>query len=196
MQKNLKISRIDILNTSVKPLNRHVNNDYYKRMRKMTGQHYRFLKWLSSQFKNAIFYDLGTRAGCSAICLGYERSNKVISYDINHELKVKHGFKFDQFPNIEFRLKDIGKEPIETFVDGDVILLDIDHSGKTEQKFLDALFVSAFKGILIMDDINYHKYKRLKRVWDAIERPKFVLDIAHHSGTGIIPFGDWQVEIV
>src|SRR3990167_152476 len=192
----LIINKSGILNTTVKPFNKHVNNDYYKRMRKLTGEHYRFLTWLGMQFKNEKFYDLGTRAGASAMCLGYERSNKVISYDITDELKIKHNFNFTEFPNIEFRLKDIAYEPIETFLDGTVILLDIDHSGKTEKKFFDNLCQTNYNGILIMDDINYYKFKELGKFWKSITKPKYIVDIAHHSGTGIVPFGDWEIEIV
>jgi len=53
----LIINKSGILNTTVKPFNKHVNNDYYKRMRKLTGEHYRFLTWLGMQFKNEKFYE-------------------------------------------------------------------------------------------------------------------------------------------
>lgn len=192
----LSIDRTQVVNTSVSSMRNDVNDLYYERMRLKRGEHYKFLTWLSAQLQDSVFYDLGTRAGCSAMCLGSNRSNKVISYDVTDELKKKHGFKFDSYPNIEFRLKDINAEPIETFLDGTVILLDIDHSGKSEKKFVDNLLASTFNGILIMDDINFHKFKRLKKVFDDIQRPKYILGVAHYSGTGIIPFGDWEIEIV
>ena len=45
-------------------------------------EHYRLLSYISSLYEDSILIDIGTYQGFSALALGYNQSNKVLSYDI------------------------------------------------------------------------------------------------------------------
>jgi len=146
------------------------------------------LKYISWKYKNSLFLDIGTRAGASAICLADNPSNKVISIDITDKYREENKFDFSSYSNIVFQINKIQNENSTFFEKFDLILLDIDHTGKYENIILRKL-EKKFKGILIMDDINFPRFRRLNEVWNDIKRKKIVINCAHHSGTGIVSFG-------
>jgi len=188
-RNKLIISRKEIVNRNMMRFKPFVNKTYWGRINRTKHEHYRFLTWVADQYTYATFLDLGTRAGASAMCLASNPNNKVISYDVSHESLRNNNFDFSEFPNISFRLFDATRLRPKSFNNADVIFLDIDHTGDSERIVLNNINKSKFKGILIMDDINHHRFPELKKIWDEIERPKWIVSYAHDSGTGIVSYG-------
>ncbi len=145
-------------------------------------EHYILLSALSNYFNFYKILDIGTYKGLSALALSYNKTNKVITYDIEDCYQV-------DFPsNVEYRLC---KNPENIFDIPDLyetkmILLDIDpHDGIQEQRFYEYLMDSRYDGILVLDDI--HLNDGMKKFWNNIEHEKFDLtEIGHWSGTGLV----------
>ena len=179
----LLINKQGILDQNMDNILSFVSLRYKTRINKKIGEHYRTLKYLSYQFDNSWLLDLGTRAGASAICLASNQSNKVMSVDITDKERKEHNFDFSNFPNIEFVLDGAQGVPSSFYDRFSLILIDLDHNGKTEERILRKIKTSSFTGVLILDDII--KFRALKVEWNNITYPKQILDYAHHTGTGI-----------
>jgi hypothetical protein len=160
------------------------------------GEPYKLMAYLAHQYYGGLFYDIGTRRGTSALALGSRKQNKVISWDIQDNSRKLAQYAYpniSKYPNIEFRIKDIFDESDLIYDNADLISLDIDpHDGIQEKKFLDILDRTKFKGILLMDDINYYRSPDLKKLWESIIRPKFEIQTSysHESGTGLVSYGE------
>ena len=79
----------------------------------------------------------------------------------------------------------------------DVIFLDISHNGDDERLFLERI-EPYFKGILIMDDVNCtERYPKLYEFFNSLDREKHLLvaPVGGARGTGVVPYGDWTVEV-
>ena len=79
----------------------------------------------------------------------------------------------------------------------DIIYLDVSHNGDDEALFLERI-APHFKGILVMDDIDSKKYyRKLYHVFNGLEREHHLLpkSIGERYGTGVVPYGDWTIEI-
>lgn len=143
-------------------------------------EHYQLLAYLSSKFDNKLFFDIGTYRGSSALALGYNKSNTIISYDIIDEKKSK----FLDEKNIEFIIGDSIKD--NRLLKADLILLDTAHDGVYESRFLKFIKDNNYKGIVIMDDVNH--YPILKKLAEELQQRNVVelIDltrIGHFSGT-------------
>lgn len=194
MVERLEISRSAILNLNVSDLVSRVNGDYAGRLQKRKGEHYRFLAWLSRQYNDALFYDLGTRYGISAMCLAISDTNRVISYENDPTWPVIYPFDFSGL-DVEFKMQDATEILPSEFSEAEVILIDLDHTGETERRIISTIEDSEFSGIVILDDINYHKFPRMKALWESICYPKHIIPYAHNTGTGVVSYGP-EVELV
>jgi len=154
------------------------------------NEHYQFLTELSKQFNNAIFFDIGTEQGKSAVALASNPSNQVYSFDI--EVKIP------QLPyreNIVYSMDNLmtseGREKWkDKLLASSVIFLDIDpHQGSQEYDFYEWLRDQTYQGLLICDDIWYFKGMR-DNFWYKIpsEYKEDITDRGHWSGTGRIQF--------
>lgn len=190
----LIIDREEIKKAPIESILHYFSEVDQSRLRKVTGEHYRFLLWLSLTLNNQTIYDIGTRSGASAACLSFNPTHKVTSFDIVPDHWKKYNTSPEIVKNVCFKTYNIKEMPIEELNKPDIILLDIDHTGKIEKIVYDKLLKSKFSGILIMDDINVSKWGRLKKLFDSITKPKLILDIAHWSGTGIVSFGP-EIEV-
>jgi hypothetical protein len=156
---------------------------------------YKFYEWLSSQFEGSIIVEAGTLKGRSARSFSRgSPSNLVISYDITDRPWMKNILTYD---NIITKILDINKVDPTWFSKVDIIYLDISHNGTDEEMFLERI-EPHFKGILIMDDINDKDvYPGLYNMFEAVTKEKHILpdSIGAVRGTGVIPYGDWTVEI-
>lgn len=153
------------------------------------GQHYNFLYWIASQFKDRDIFDIGTHRGASALALSSEISNHIYSFDL------EHAYALPQKPNISYQLDDLmsapGREPwVEKLLGSAFIFLDIDpHEGSREYAFYLWLKEKGYQGFIICDDIWQFKQMR-DNFWYHIPASEKV-DITHFghaSGTGIIRF--------
>lgn len=157
------------------------NQGLQKNIDGMPGkEHYRLLCALSTWYSNHRIYDLGTYQGASALCLAYNKSNLVISYDIQYQVEV------ERQPNIEFRLGNYFNDPV--MLHSPLILVDVaSHDGKLEQETLDYLLANNYKGLVIWDDIYYNT--EMRTFWNSIKQDKRDLtNLGHWSGTGAVIF--------
>jgi len=146
------------------------------------GEHYRLLAYFSMIKNNSQYLDIGTLRGASAVALAYNRSNKVISYDISNNRITSVGI-----PNVEFRIGDVLEESNSFFKSFPLISLDVDHSGAFEKKFMKRMKDIGFSGLLLLDDINLNE--PMRKFWNSIKLTKYDLTgFGHHSGTGLVDF--------
>jgi len=136
-------------------------------------EHYRLLRYLGHHFERC--GDIGTYQGYSALALS-EGCKNVISWDVrNNEL-------FHGETSIDFRIGDCTKDP--DLLKCDLIVLDVDHSGKFEKRLIDHLLLMDWHGTIIADDIYL---PTLRPWWDSLQAEKYdITHIGHYTGTGLI----------
>lgn len=144
-------------------------------------EHYKLLAWLGHQFDGVTITEIGTLWGGSAMALGKNKKNKVITYDVHPHDCAKFPF------NIERRIIKVEDTPFDEICKSPLIFYDAAHEGKEEQEFLDELIRREYKGILVLDDI--HLNSPMHDFWDGIIlRKEDWSDIGHFCGTGIVYF--------
>jgi hypothetical protein len=146
-------------------------------------EHYKLLGWLSKQIDNSIISEIGTCDGMGLLALSLNKTNKVISYDIQ-DYNLKHlvpenGVRVICQKNFNF---------FEDIIKSSIIFYDADHNGNDEYNFFLELKKLDWKGILIYDDIFLND--EMKNFWEKIDIQKEDwTDIGHLScGTGAIFF--------
>ena len=144
-------------------------------------EHYKLLAYLSTCWTDATLIDLGTDKGCSALALSHDRSNRVISYDIE-DRKLSPII----LPNIEFRVKD-ALDDREDLLSAPLIMLDTAHDGVFERQIFDMLEESGYEGLLLLDDIYLNAAMRHFWSWISLEKLDLT-PIGHWSGTGLVRF--------
>ena len=143
-------------------------------------EHYPLLAHISTLYNNALLYDIGTYRGCSALALAYNKSNTIKSFDIVDCVQIRNTPS-----NIEWIVGNFMEQPTEEIHSSPFIMLDIDHTGVTEQKILDFLIDNNWHGKLLLDDINLNQ--AMKNFWNNITLEKYDLThIGHFSGTGLV----------
>jgi hypothetical protein len=177
--KNLDIQDfvdIDLNNINFVSSNNNLRND----VNGMPGQeHYRLLCLISTWFDNTHIYELGTYKGGSALCLAYNKSNYVISYDIENLIEV------ERQKNIEFRFGDYRHD--RQLLLSPLLFIDTVHDGVWEKDIYDYLTISNYKGITIWDDIKLND--EMKNFWNSVTKEKYdISQFGHWSGTGVIIF--------
>ena len=180
-------------------------------------EHYSMLAYLSTLVDNEVILDIGTFLGGSALALSYNKTNTVISVDIERQIEV------DEVPfNIDFRIGNIlsdeglvkssastdittsGLFNVESLIpkingpeiiqSSNLILYDTVHDGATEKEFHDYLIKTNWDGVCIWDDILYKHNgsprQKMQDFWHSIDNPKIdVTKYAHHTGTGLVLYG-------
>jgi hypothetical protein len=164
-----------------------INNTEYQNYfkEKSSKEHYRLLTYLSNQFDNQTFVDVGTLKGCSALALSHNKTNKVFSFNLSNQLELNSNLE-----NVEFIIDNVinGKYD-EVLLNSKFILLDTYHDGTFELEFLNYLKKLNYDGFLILDDI--HLNKDMKLFWDNIEKDKLdITNIGHTTGTGVVFFNN------
>lgn len=159
---------------------------------KSQREHYKLLTYIGKQFNNVTIIDAGTYKGFSCLSLAQNKTNNVITYDINDN---NISF-FNDYKNIKSKILDINEESDKIINSAKLIFLDIDpHDGVQEKVFIERLKKIKFNGIVICDDINLNE--GMKNWWNSVEFEKYDLtDIGHHSGTGLINFNKTKVQIL
>lgn len=186
----------EILATSVESLDPWLcGEEETNRVRAYNENQYKFYKWLGHQTDDQLILDLGTRKGTSAVAFADNRRNMVMTYD-----NRRYDFKgqWDDRDNLRYEVLDVMALAPECYDNAAIIHLDLWHDGDTESRWLETLDRSAFSGILIMDDAFHRKFPKLNTVYLGIPRRKLILptDIGHFTGTGIILYGDQEINIV
>ena len=149
-------------------------------------EHYRLLSYISSLYKDSLLIDIGTYQGFSALALGYNQSNKVLSYDIIQNESVDILKAYEICSNITFNVQNILNN-FNIVHSSPFIILDTAHDGNFENIFINKLIEEKWNGILLMDDIL--EYPALYKIWNSIKLEKYELTSkGHWSGTGAILF--------
>jgi predicted O-methyltransferase YrrM len=162
---------------------------------------YRLLSYLSSLFSDSHLIDIGTSNGSSAIALSKNKTNQILSFDINDRcqtsfLQNQNQFeKMPSFKNIDFIVTENFIKYLGIFLNSPFIYLDIAHDGVWENILLELLIKNNYKGIMVMDDI--YEFPEMKKIWDNLFFNKIDLTkYGHWSGTGLIDFsGQIQFEL-
>ena len=143
-------------------------------------EHYRLLTFISTLYNGVNLLDIGSYQGSSAIALSFNKKNKVISYDIEHQPEIAE----IKIPNIEFIKGDVLMHEILA----PFIMLDTYHDGEFEQEFADHLLEINYKGLVMFDDI--HLNNEMSNFWNGLKNEKYdITEIGHHTGTGIAIYG-------
>ena len=139
-------------------------------------EHYRLLAYISTLFKNKVLLDIGTYKGDSSTALSYNKSNKVISYDLVNSLENAN-------KRVEYNIANILDYP-EVVKSASFILIDTYHNGDFEQEFINFINDIDYKGLVMFDDI--HLNQPMEKVWKSINKDKYDLtNIGHSTGTGL-----------
>lgn len=145
-------------------------------------EHYRLAAFLGTCFNHAQIFDVGTNKGYSALALSYNRTNKIISYDITDAKALNRQEELDR---IEFRIGDVLQDDRLLFAP--LIMLDTDHDGVFETEFFNFLRTHDYKGLVLLDDI--HVSSAMIRFWVSIDEPRLDLtELGHFSGSGLVDF--------
>ena len=153
--------------------------------------HYKLLAYISKQKNNQLIYELGTHLGLSATALSVNDTNKIVTYDITDYTDIK-------LPdNVEQRVGNIFHINKEAeLLTADIIFLDTAHEGDFEYLVYSYLKEKEWKGILILDDINFNN--PMKHFWNSIDTKKYDVTAVGHrednTGTGIVDFNN-QITI-
>jgi hypothetical protein len=157
------------------------------------SEHYRLLSHFSWQFPpNTTLIDVGTSCGYSALALSHNPDVKVISYNIQDDIKeqvcsAKHK------SNIDLRIKNCF-EDIDTILQSPLIMLDTAHLGDFEQAFIQLLIDNNYKGVVLCDDIYLNR--EMVTFWNWVPLKKIDLsEFGHWSGTGLIVFDESSVNL-
>ena len=143
-------------------------------------EHYRLLAYISTLCIETTLLDIGSFKGDSARALSYNKSNIVLSYDLEPQPEIKK----INLPNVLFKVENVLCKTTLIF-SAPFILLDTFHNGDFEQEFMDKLIEIDYHGLVMFDDI--HLNRQMQTFWDGIDHVKWDLThIGHHTGTGIV----------
>lgn len=153
-------------------------------------QEYRLYSYLSTLFDNITILDIGTYNGRSAVSLSHNENNKVISYNINDDIKDLH-HKIYTKSNIEFLIKNVLDDLNEEFLKNvKIVLIDIDHFYTIEKEIMDKLKELNYDGLILLDDIKHpspKEFEAMQKLWNEIEDEKYnITKYGHWSGTGLV----------
>lgn len=173
------VQDIDIIlnNSNVNTWGNYLNSD-------LGVNPYKLYAFLSTIFDNSIILDIGTQYGSSTLSLSYNKTNRVIGYDIND-----WGTSAIIKENIVWKIMDFRNDVSINFDEVKMIVIDVDpHDGVQEREMVKFLKDKKWSGILILDDI--HKDYKMEDFWNSIENEYKLdyTDIGHVTGTGIIIF--------
>lgn len=180
-----KITNQDLDNLPMSDLSDLINLEEYKKyfLCNSSIEHYRLLSYISLSNDNITLLDIGTLKGSSALAMSINPKNKVVSFDVSHNLDLS------QIPqNVTFLIDDVTKlQYRELVLESKYILLDTYHDGTFEKVFYDYLKEINYKGFLLLDDINLNQ--EMISFWNQIDLPKIdISSLGHITGTGVVTF--------
>ena len=150
-------------------------------------EHYRLLAYMSTQFNDSTFIDIGTYQAASAVALSFNERSKVLSFDLD---KQSLWYRTAN-ENINYIIGDV-LNYIEDIKSSPLIFFDTEHDGTFETILYNELNVIKYTGILIADDI--HLNPQMEAWWASIHHKKYdITQYGHWSGTGIVLFGNQEL---
>lgn len=192
--KKEDLENID-MNTFADPVKWAPAAEYFDK--KAGEEFYRLIAYIASQHPaGSKFVDIGTYYGLSATALASNPDCSVVTYDVyDHITEDDDVSTVKTIPNVEFRLKDC-IDDMQEICSAKVVIIDVDpHDGTQEIEMMEKLREHNFSGLVILDDINLNA--NMKKFWSAIPEKKYeATQYGHWSGTGLVCFGDTDVELL
>ena len=157
-------------------------------------EHYRLLTYFARRL-GGYLVDIGTNMGSSAIALASNPFATVFTFDIRDWYLGMQERRPDNINVIVGDFLDFVDEDI--IKRADLIFLDIDHSGRLENVFIDLLRTVKFEGLLLIDDIHHPGYPNMKLTWERLSdlRRTDLTEYGHISGTGAVSFGQVSFKL-
>jgi hypothetical protein len=181
---------LDSINLDKPYYDQYLNNNlmFYEYFKLKSGiEHYRLLTYLSDQFNDTTFYDIGTKGGGSALALSSNKRNNVLSYDIENTY-ISH--QLYEVGNIKFNIEDMStnEDTLSRVCDSSIIFIDTMHDGAFEQFMYDHLFKNTYKGLILFDDI--HLNPQMEMFWNRLpcDHKIDLTKFGHATGTGLVCF--------
>jgi hypothetical protein len=144
-------------------------------------EHYRLLTFISTLYRKQILFDIGTYRCMSAAALSSSMKNRIKTYDVKQFLPSN-----PILPDVHYYYGDATED--EELRKSPFIFLDTEHNGIFENKFLNYLRETNWKGLLLLDDI-LHCNDIMTKFWnDIIEEKYDITEKGHWAGTGIVNF--------
>ena len=172
----IDLPKLDLAKLNLRTNNQNMVHDIYQQA---GTEHYRLLCLMSTWFNNTTIYELGTWIGAGTICMAYNKTNRVVSYDIDYRVDLM------RLPNMEFRLGDYKKDP--ELLKSPFIFVDVSHDGTLEREIYKYLCDNNYKGLTVWDDINLNP--EMRSFWADVKHDKRDISrYGHYSGTGVIFF--------
>ena len=156
------------------------NDDLRTAIDQMPGStHYRLMCLLSTLFNNETIYELGTHAGGGTLCLAYNKTNYVISYDYEYNVQVK------KQSNTEFRIGDYQKD--KALLSSPFIFIDINPNDLLYRRIYQYLIDNRYRGFTVWNNIHYNQ--EMQNFWDEVVFEKRdITNYGSQAGTGVIIF--------
>ena len=174
-----KVFDIDLTSLCPDKMRVKLKSDFLNRVQsRWFQQHYNLLAYLSTKFNNTTLIEVGTFRGLGALALSYNKTNTVISYDIQKFREV------DNVNNIHFKVKNIYDDaeivlnaPFIFFDAGTYDVGDPD-AGKFEKEFYNFLLNNKYTGVVLYDDIYISK--EISDFWKSVKQFKYDLSKVGH----------------
>eukprot|EP00798_Chlamydomonas_sp_ICE-L_P012898 gene12898-18589_t len=136
-------------------------------------EHYRLLAHVARSVRRPTIIDIGHFQGLSAAALSLATEKTVRSFDLISSLPSDPSVPTAiHIPNVRL---EIGPNYMRDLPDhlrtSDLVILDIDHLGKSERDIFKVLEEAKFDGLLIVDDIHLNEH--MQRFWDDIKQTKY-----------------------
>lgn len=146
---------------------------------------------IANLFEDTTILEIGTGGGGSTFAFATNKTNKVITYDLQRRAEWLR-----QEPNVDVRIGDFMQDEID-YDKISLIMIDVDpHDAIQEPVMLDFLEKKGFRGLLLLDDIG-PDWPAMNSWWNGLTHEKFDLtDVGHFSGTGLLNFGNrFELEV-
>jgi hypothetical protein len=159
-------------------------------------EHYRLLAHVARSVRRPTIIDIGHFQGLSAAALSLATEKTVRSFDLISSLPSDPSVPTAiHIPNVRL---EIGPNYMRDLPDhlrtSDLVLLDIDHLGKSERDIFKVLEEAKFDGLLIVDDIHLNEH--MQSFWDDIKQTKYdISSSGHWSGTGLVIFAPERFRV-
>lgn len=159
-------------------------------------EHYKLLAYLSTQLHCKRILDIGTYFGHSCNALSYAPDKEVLSFDVADRLPLRHASLDPEHggiasvkdrPNVRCMYTDYMADLADLVCGCDLVVIDDDHTGRTQRRIMQRLREVKYTGLVLIDDTRLNS-AMLHMFADIPETKVDVTSVGHWSGTGIIVF--------
>jgi len=155
-----------------------LKSDFLNKVQEGFEQHYPLLAYISSLYADTTITEIGTFRGLSALALSYNKSNNILSFDIESFTEI------EPVDNITFIVDDYNNYKSQilqsSFIFFDAGTLDSTDPNDSllEYEFYNFLYENNFTGTVMFDDI--HMSPKTKQFWTNISQTKYDISKIGH----------------